>query len=160
MLTTDSTMRFGCLVVQDTERDGNRTWAHCVCDCGNTKRIRLDSLKGGTTRTCGCEQGPVRHGATRHYKLSPAYRSWREMLKRCRNPNAIQWKYYGGRGVTVCERWQGPNGFANFLADMGKRPEGLSLDRIDNDGNYEPTNCRWADRSTQMRNRRSFRRRK
>ena len=82
---------------------------------------------------------------------TPTYRSWAHMLDRCRNPKNDSWDYYGGRGITVCEEW---TDFAQFLADMGERPEGTSIDRIDVDGNYEPGNCRWADHTTQINNRR------
>lgn len=74
------------------------------------------------------------------------------MQKRCTNPDADNYRYYGGRGIRVCDRWLGENGFQNFLADMGERPAGLTIDRIDPDGHYELGNCRWADRSTQQRN--------
>jgi hypothetical protein len=83
---------------------------------------------------------------------TPTYRSWGNMIKRCEQPKATGYKYWGGRGIKVCERWR--NSFQNFLDDMGERPEGLSLDRIDSNGNYEPGNCRWATISQQNSNKR------
>jgi hypothetical protein len=91
---------------------------------------------------------PVRHGLWR----TPTYNSWANMITRCTNENHSTWPEYGGRGITICDRWR--NSFENFLADMGERPEGTSLDRIDPEGNYEPGNCRWASKSAQNHNRR------
>ena len=92
------------------------------------------------------------HGHARYHNHSPTYKVWAGMKKRCSTPSMTAYKYYGGRGICVCESWQK---FDNFLADMGEKPEGMSLDRIDQDGNYEPLNCRWASKETQMRNRRN-----
>lgn len=95
-----------------------------------------------------------RRSTTTHGKhRTPTYRSWEGMKQRCRNPKATGYARYGGAGISVCERWLK---FENFLADMGERPEGTTLDRIDSSGDYEPGNCRWADRSAQNRNRPNF----
>lgn len=97
----------------------------------------------------GSSTGNWKDGRKNH----PLYAVWRTMLARCQNPNNHAYQHYGARGIKVCDRWQGEQGFPNFLADMGPRPEGYYIDRIDNDGGYEPSNCRWADASTSTRNR-------
>jgi len=141
---------------------GNIRWL-CLCECGNQVLVPTRHLRSGNSssrvRSCGCYQkdmGKVAAKAKRTHghsenKRSPTYKSWCKMRSRCANPNADQWPYYGGRGIKVDPRW---DSFENFLADMGERPDGLSIDRIDNEGDYEPDNCKWSTQNEQMANRR------
>ena len=125
------------------------------CKCGKTKSIRGTSLRRGDTISCGCvghklrREANTKHGHCPRIKASSTYISWRGMLSRCDLTGTPFYKYYGGVGVTVCPRWRK---FEAFLKDMGERPPGTSIDRIDPFGNYEPGNCRWVDGLTQRRN--------
>jgi len=140
---------------------GNLLWL-CRCSCGNERTVICDNLRRGLTKSCGClhrEMVAIRaatfrltHGHARKGLISPTWRSWHCMVLRCKYPSARNYKYYGGRGITVCDRWR--ESFINFLSDMGERPQGKSIDRINTDGNYEPTNCRWATAKEQVANRR------
>ena len=144
--------RFGRLTaVRDTgiRKERNVVWL-CQCDCGNIMTTRGSSLKSGGTKTCGCINPNFKHGQIH----TRTYISWGGMKQRCINPKATGYKNYGGRGITICERWLGCGGFIHFLKDMGERPEGKSIDRIDNDGNYEPSNCQWATKEEQQNNKR------
>jgi hypothetical protein len=154
--------RFGKLFVlrkSETRLHGHTSWV-CVCDCDLEKEIVKSGtcLLSGDTSSCGCyhkEQLALRrtsHGQTRGGKHSEAYACWANMVQRCTNPKATNWKYWGGRGITICDSWRQ---FENFHKDMGDPPEGLTLDRYpDLDGNYEPGNCRWATDEQQSQNRR------
>lgn len=152
-----SGMIFGRLMVlrliSSRASNGQSRW-FCLCNCGKSVVVNKNNLISGITKSCGCLRlGPRIHGQSqrRENDASSTYRSWSHMKWRCLNSNCSTFKYYGGRGIRMCERWMN---FINFLEDMGERSPGLSLDRIDNGGNYEPSNCRWATRSQQMKNRR------
>lgn len=136
--------------------DGRARWC-CRCDCGNEIVTLAQSLLNCRTRSCGCLNLEVatQRSTTHGRSTSRAYRVWAEMLQRCTNPKRPHYERYGGRGISVCARWMK---FENFFADMGERPRGLTLERIDNDGNYEPDNCRWATRLEQGQNTRTNRR--
>lgn len=128
----------------------------CRCDCGTEKLVRGYNLRRGESLSCGClirDTAPsLRHGYARKGQVRPEYRAWQHMLRRCTDTENPSYPAYGGRGIRVCERWRS---FENFLSDMGPRPAGCSLDRINNDGNYEPSNCRWATIEVQMNNTRT-----
>lgn len=151
--------RFGRLIVQERyypadEVKRKKTWWLCKCDCGNTKPVSAGHLKRGGVRSCGClrQENLALYPSTHKQTGSSTWQSWRGMKDRCRNRGSTSWERYGGKGIEVCERWLGKNGFKNFLADMGERPPGATLDRIDSKGNYCPENCRWTDPRTQRLN--------
>lgn len=161
---------FGRLTVasfSSTTWDWKSKW-ECHCSCGNVVIVLSSDLLRGRTKSCGClrketlaiarskktPQSGVVHGHARNGDKTPTYNSWVAMWSRCTNPNTTDWKYWGGRGITVCNQWKV---FDNFLLDMGLKPKGkrISLDRFpDQNGNYQPGNCRWATPREQSANRR------
>ncbi len=130
---------------------------NCICECGHQIIALGYNLSNGNTQSCGCWNDAVRashrsHGQTRHGRQTGEYRSWLGAKRRCFNPKAHNFKYYGGRGITMCDRWK--NSFEAFFKDMGPRPPGTSIDRIDTNGHYEPGNAKWSTPTEQARNRR------
>lgn len=149
-------------VLEYSHTKGKRSFWKCLCDCGEIKLIRGTTLRNGETKSCGCWNSEVvskrsyKHGHAPRIKRSKTYVAWYSMFCRCLYPKNKHYKNYGGRGISVCDRWKD---FRNFLADMGESPKNLTLDRINNDGNYEPGNCRWTTRKENNNNRRPAKKR-
>jgi hypothetical protein len=153
--------RFGRLVV--SHRHGTRVQPNgckrptfgCVCDCGQRVVVAGTNLRSGNSRSCGClraEMTAAKTKPTHGGSYTREYQSWAQAKCRCADPNHHAYKDYGGRGIAMCAAWR--ESFETFRRDMGPRPAGTSIDRINNDGDYEPGNCRWATRSQQQRNKR------
>lgn len=144
------------LVLSYAGTDGSGATWMCVCECGTERSVKASSLLGGRSTACGCTRDVAKwathHGHQRGGKQSPTYQTWRAMLRRCSDPGHPSYLNYGGRGVGVCDEWKT---FERFLSDMGERPEGTWLDRIDCDGDYCKSNCRWLSTKLQGSNRRN-----
>lgn len=149
-------LRFGRLLVTGRAKNSNGcTRWHCLCDCGKKVTPFGTSLRGGLTSSCGCllRESARERFTTHGGSYTSEYCTWRHMRYRCHNPRYPRFKDWGGRGIRVCLRWR--SSFAAFLSDMGPKPSPRhTIDRIDNDGNYEPNNCKWSTPKEQMQNRR------
>lgn len=147
--------RFGSLVAREiVGRDSYGVKWLCDCDCGNTHVATSAYLRRGSVQSCGCtrHEGHAQALTTHGQTDSPAWQSWRAMKSRCLNFQSKDFKRWGGRGIKICDEWMD---FNNFYSDMGDRPEGTTLDRIDVNGNYEASNCRWATPKQQQNNKRN-----
>jgi hypothetical protein len=146
--------KYGLLVV--IERLPASKWrCQCTCGCGKIIVVAGNNLKSGNTRSCGSLQkkAVAKRNTTHGLSKTPTYQIWKGIKNRCLNQNDMDYHHYGGRGITLCDRWA--TSFEAFLEEMGARPANHSIDRIDVNGNYEPSNCQWATQSTQVRNRRN-----
>jgi hypothetical protein len=150
--------RFGRLIALEFVRStSSATFWRCKCDCGKIVEVARGSLTTGKTRSCGCLLAEIVKTASRTHGMSGTseHNAWMGMIQRCTNPSNARYSDYGGRGICVCSRWLS---FENFISDMGLRPDGCTLDRIDNDKGYSPDNCRWATTYTQASNKRNSKR--
>ena len=164
LITIQSGMRFGRLLVlcENEKSPKGRRMFLCRCDCGTEKSIVGSDFSSGNTSSCGClQKDRTRQASTKHGqaankfrgKVPPEYQAWLSMIARCENPKNKSYKDYGARGITICERWR--HSFINFLKDMGTRPNGMSIDRLDNDKGYDKDNCAWRGKLEQAYNRRA-----
>lgn len=151
-------------VIDFVQKPNSSQWyAKCKCDCGKEKLAFPYQLRSGSVKSCGClkakhsknfgsmqplSKGNLKDGRSKH----PLYGAWKQMISRCENPKTNFYDRYGGRGISVCEEWHDFWEFVAWSDSVGGRPDGYSIDRINNDGNYEPSNCKWSDQSTQTRN--------
>lgn len=149
-------VRSGKLVAierKESTSRGSVRWL-CQCDCGNQSIVIASNFRKGQSKSCGCSIYEVKHGGARKGKETRTYQSWLHMRQRCLNESNDSYHNYGGRGITICSEW---DDFEKFLYDMGERPHGLTIDRIDNNKGYYKENCRWASKKTQLRNKRNNR---